>query len=66
MSTRISINEWFDWASRFWEFSKSLNHLIDFRNLSEKREDLLVIKFIDELVDRHLEQDWIPKIHIHI
>ena len=33
-STRITINEWFNFASNFWEFSKSLNHLIDFRNLS--------------------------------
>ena len=62
LSTRISIKNWFDFAGDFWEFSKSLNHLIDFRSLSQKREDLLVIKCIDELVDRNLENDWKLKI----
>jgi len=52
------MREWFDFAFKFWEFSKTFDGINNYSTLAEKREDVVLLKKLQELVEVHLEQDW--------
>jgi len=54
-SSQWRLQEWFSFAFRFWEFTKTFNGIIDYSSLAQKREDGLLLAHIEEITEKQLE-----------
>jgi len=52
------LKEWFEFANRFWDFSKHFEGIRNYSTLAEKREDLVLLKKLESLVETHLVKEW--------
>ena len=50
-----TLESWFQFAQKFWEFTDGYVGLIEYRNLEERKEDILLFEFTKKLIAENFE-----------